>query len=99
MDDVREIRPATTRPRHQLTLRNRESLAVEGVANVDSFDEEQVVLQTTDGVLLIRGQGLHIKEFNVEKATLTMDGLVSSLEYAEEPLEKKSKSLLSRLFR
>ncbi|MBE3577883.1 MAG: sporulation protein YabP [Limnochordales bacterium] len=85
--------------RHQIVLRNRESLALEGVTNVESFDEEEVVLETVEGLLVIRGEGLHIKEFNVEKATLSMDGLVRSLEYASQQGQEKARGFLSRLFR
>ncbi|MGE5483341.1 MAG: sporulation protein YabP [Bacteroidota bacterium] len=85
--------------RHQIVLRNRESLAIEGVTNVESFDDEEIILETVEGLLVIRGEGLHIKEFNVEKATLTMDGLVRSMEYANQPGQEKARGFFSRLFR
>ncbi|HHV56100.1 MAG TPA: sporulation protein YabP [Firmicutes bacterium] len=94
--------PGTSAPgavRHQLALRNRESLSIEGVTNVESFDDEEVALETTEGILVVRGEGLHIREFNIEKATLSVNGLIRSLEYVTQGGEPKARGFLARLFR
>src|SRR5690606_18513079 len=75
--------PVPAAKRHQLTLKNRERLSVEGVTHVDSFDRQEVVLQTEGGVLHVKGEGLNVRELNVEAATLTVEGHIRSLEYAE----------------
>ena len=41
---------------HKLTLDSRNRLTMTGVTEVESFDEEMVVLHTTKGTLVIRGQ-------------------------------------------
>ena len=87
------------RQRHQLTLRNRERLSLDGVTNVESFDQEEIVLETDAGQLVVKGEGLHIREFNVEATTLELVGKVRSMEYAEPSAAQKGKGLLSRLFR
>lgn len=85
--------------RHQLTLKNRERLSVEGVTHVESFDSQEIVLKTEGGILQVKGEGLNVRELNVEAATLTVEGFVRSLEYAEDSAAEKSKGLLARLFR
>nr|MBO2471408.1 sporulation protein YabP [Bacillota bacterium] len=87
------------RRKHQLALRERESLAVEGVVNVESFDDTEVIVETEAGVLFVRGEQLHIKELNLETGTLQLTGHVHALEYAGEGLAKKSKGLLGKLFK
>lgn len=90
---------ATARRRHQLTLKARENLAVDGVVRVESFDDQEVVVETDQGMMLIRGENLHIKELNLEAGTLHVDGTVHVLEYAGDSIGKKSKGVLSRLFK
>ena len=41
---------------HKLTLQERKSLTMTGVAEVISFDESLVVLNTSLGVLTVQGQ-------------------------------------------
>ena len=42
---------------HSVILEGREKLTISGVTDVHSFDEEQVLLETVRGMLVVRGQG------------------------------------------
>lgn len=68
---------------HQLLLNDRRTLSVTGVSDVDSFDEQVVVVYTDLGELTVRGEGLHINRLNVETGELSLEGQVHSLTYAE----------------
>lgn len=87
------------RRKHHISLRNREHLGIEGVVNVESFDNAEVVVETDAGVLFVRGEELHIKELNLEAGTLQLTGHVDALEYAGDGLSKKSRGLLGKLFK
>lgn len=89
-------------PLYQLILRNREMLQVNGVAEVESFDEKQVVAASKLGPLVVRGEGLHITQLNLEEGQLTMEGVINSFEYVEDKQAKiraRSKGVMSRLFK
>ncbi|HNU95148.1 MAG TPA: YabP/YqfC family sporulation protein, partial [Bacillota bacterium] len=49
-DEIRRKRPGL---QHKLVLVDRESMTVEGVMNVESFDDEEIVLETNAGVLTV----------------------------------------------
>lgn len=87
----------TPKWRHQVTLIDREELSVEGVENLGSFDEKEVVMETGQGVLTVRGEGLNIKQLNLEKGNITVEGTVKSIAYEDETRQKKG--LLERLLR
>lgn len=101
--DERPLGPdgSASRKRHQLTLRHRESMSVEGVLNVESFDNQQVLLETDQGMMIVRGDDLHIKELNLEGGSLLVDGFVTSIEYTGDGPRKKAKAkgLLGKLFK
>ncbi len=80
---------------HMLTLDNRRQLKVSGVTEVESFDEQTVVLHTGCGVLLIRGQGLHMQTLSIDGGQVAVEGLIISLVYEEN---QRSGGLFSRLF-
>ncbi|HJA48694.1 MAG TPA: sporulation protein YabP [Candidatus Agathobaculum intestinipullorum] len=81
---------------HNIILEERGKLSVSGVVDVQSFDEEQVLLETVRGMLLVRGQGLHIERLQLEAGELLVQGEVSLLEY-DDSVQPRG-SLLGRLF-
>ena len=60
-----EYRRMETAP-HNVILENRERLSVSGVSEVISFDENQVVLVTSMGVMTVGGQQLHVEKLSLE---------------------------------
>ncbi|HBE79708.1 MAG TPA: sporulation protein YabP [Firmicutes bacterium] len=84
---------------HQLTLTNRGQLAVEGVINLGSYDQEQIILETSSGVLEVKGDNLHILQLNLDQGKVTVDGDVYSLVYTDEDAIKKGKGFFGRLIK
>ena len=69
---------------HKLTLSNRSALAMTGVTEVVSFDENAVVLKTSMGLLTIHGQNLQLKNLSLEGGQVAVEGTISAFIY-EEP--------------
>lgn len=69
---------------HKLQLNERKSLTMSGVAEVVSFDDSTVVLQTSLGTLVVQGQQLQLKTLSLEGGQVAVEGSVSALIY-EEP--------------
>ena len=84
---------------HGLTLNRREKINATGITDVISFDEENIVAQTTLGVLIIRGDKLHINSLNLEKGTLNVDGNILPLCMMTMKVCRKTLSLLNFLSR
>jgi len=84
---------------HKLVLVERESMSIDGVSNVESFDDEEVILETNAGILIVKGKELHIKQLNLDEGNLAVEGYIQAMEYVEEAGAKKAKGLLGRLLR
>lgn len=82
---------------HNLILKERKSLNISGVLDVDSFDDSTVVAYTELGELTVKGSNLHISKINLDSGDLELDGEVYSLEYAED--RPSDKGFFSKLFR
>lgn len=82
---------------HNLILEDRRTLTVSGVSDVDSFDEQTVVVFTDMGELTVRGTDLHINRLSVEVGELLMEGQISSLSYTDAP--QKGGGFFSKVFR
>ncbi len=85
---------------HKVVLYNRGSANITGVVDVISFDESQVVLDTDQGLLTVKGKDLHISRLTIEKGEVDVEGNVDSLVYSSnESLRKSGESIISRLFK
>lgn len=67
---------------HSLQIIGREQVTVQGVLAVESFDDEEIILETDMGVLTLRGEDLHIKQLDLESGRFAVDGFVSSCIYS-----------------
>ncbi|NLM37860.1 MAG: sporulation protein YabP [Firmicutes bacterium] len=84
---------------HQLTLVHREKLTIDGVTNVGSYDPTELLLETTAGVLLIKGENLHLTLLNLEQGKIGLTGEINALTYSNETLSQRSKGLLGKIFK
>ena len=82
---------------HRVTLENRGQLCVTGVEEVESFDESTIVMVTEKGMLVVRGNDLHIEQLSLDGGELRVEGSVEALTYEDEGRERGG--LLGRLFR
>ena len=82
---------------HLLTLSERRALTVSGVRDVRNFDDLTVEADTEQGLLTVKGSGLHISRLNTETGDLTLEGQVDSLTYSHT--ETHTGGFWGRLFR
>lgn len=85
---------------HKVSVNLRKSAIITGVNDVLSFDSEEVLLETEQGILMIRGGELHVNRLTLEKGEVDVDGRIDSLTYSDGGGYLKSgESLLGRLFK
>lgn len=84
---------------HKLSLIGRKSLSLTGVKEVVSFDAKEVILETVQGMLLLRGDEMNVTRLLVEKGEVDLEGRIDSLIYTERSRgSKRSESFAKRLF-
>lgn len=87
-EDKRVAKPKT----QNLILENRERLSISGVVDVESFNDECVIVETELGMLVVRGEDLHINKLNLDNSELNIEGEIISCEYSDRE-SSKSKGL------
>ena len=81
-------------------MSNRLTDTITGVADVISFDITEVLLETEQGMLMIKGADLHVNRLTLEKGEIDIEGRIDSLAYSEvTSFQKQSESLIGRLFK
>ena len=95
METLQEKR--TAKVPHNVILEDRKSLTVTGMSDVDSFDDQNIVVYTDMGELTVRGGNLHISKLNVETGELTMTGEIFALVYTDD--KRRQGGLFGKLFK
>ncbi|MCI6919445.1 MAG: sporulation protein YabP [Lachnospiraceae bacterium] len=85
---------------HKLILNNRRTGNLTGVSDVLSFDENEIILETDQGMLMMKGKELHVSRLMLDKGEVDIDGRIDSVTYSEQGSRtERTESLLGRLFK
>ena len=85
---------------HKVTMTNRRACSINGVNDVLSFDTHEILLETEQGMLMIRGNELHVNRLTLDKGEVDVDGKIDSFTYSDVAAGgQKNESFLAKLFR
>ena len=85
---------------HSITLNERKNLLITGVKKIESFDNEEFLMETNMGFIVLKGEELEIIKLDTYQGNVSIKGKVNSLTYMES-LSKKDKEdgVFNKLFR
>ena len=96
MENINSINHKT----HKITMTNRGMCLLTGVKDVLSFDLHEILLETEQGMLAMKGDNLHVSRLSLEQGEVDVDGRIDSLVYSDVPGHgQKGESFLAKLFR
>ena len=84
---------------HNVTIVERKSINITGIKKIDSFDDEEFLLETTMGFLIIKGNGLEIIKLDTYQGNVSIKGKINSINYLETTKKEKDENMLSKLFK
>lgn len=85
-------------PKHNLSLKCRRELLLDGILDVVGFDENSVSLKTALGAMIIDGSKLHITKMSLETGEVMVEGEIGGIFYAGDA-EKGTGGFFRKLFR
>lgn len=85
---------------HKLVVNNRTTSLVTGVKDVLSFDLNEILLETEQGMLMVKGTDLHVNRLSLEKGEVDLSGNIDSIAYSDiHSGAKQGENLFAKLFR
>ena len=81
---------------HNVIIEDRKKFTLTGVKDVLSFEQDNIVLETSLGKLSVKGSLLKIVSFENQGGDLSGEGNIYALIYSDE---EKSEGFFSRIFR
>ncbi len=83
---------------HSVSINERKNIIISGVKKIDSFDNEEFLLETNMGYIVIKGEGLEIVKLDTFQGNVSIKGKINSLSYMETS-NKKEEGIFSKLFK
>lgn len=85
---------------HGISISERKNIVITGVKKIDSFDNEEFMMETTLGYLIIKGEELEIIKLDTYQGNVSIKGRIDSLCYLDSNLKKdKESSFITKLFK
>lgn len=90
----------TVQRNHKLVVNNRKTSMVTGVLDVLSFDLNEILLETEQGMMMVKGTDLHVNRLSLEKGEVDLAGSIDSISYSDvHTAAKQGENLFAKLFR
>lgn len=97
MDKVTDIESSFN---HGISLSERKNIVVNGVKKIDSFDNQEFLMDTTLGYLCIKGEDLEIIKLDTYQGVVSIKGRIDDVSYTDIDVKKnKEESFLGKLFK
>ena len=85
---------------HSININERNGIYITGVLKIDSFDDEEFLLETNMGYLAIKGENLELIRLDTKDGIVSIKGLIISMSYIED-LKKSNRqsSFFEKVFK
>jgi len=84
---------------HNLNISERKQINMSGIKKIVSFDNEEFLMESSQGMLLLKGTGLEIIKLDTHDGNVAIKGHVNQLTYLDDKEKIKEDSFLTKLFK
>jgi len=84
---------------HEIKVVDRSVISLSGISKISSFDDQEFLMESNMGVIILKGEGLEIVKLDTHDGNVKIKGKLISFAYIENFKKSKEESLLSKLFK
>lgn len=85
---------------HNVTVSDRKNIVVTGVKKIESFDDEEFLMETSMGFIIIKGEALEIIKLDTYQGNVSIKGMINSFQYIDGSKKKdKEDGIFNKLFK
>ena len=84
---------------HEIKMVDRSVMSFSGIKKINSFDNEEFLMESNMGMILLKGEKLEIIKLDTHDGNVKIKGKINSFTYIESVKKNKEESLLSKLFK
>ena len=84
---------------HEVKITDRKMMSFSGISKISSFDDQEFLMESNMGTILLKGEGLEIVKLDTHDGNVKIKGNLISFAYIENIKKAKEESLFSKLFK
>lgn len=84
---------------HEIKVIDRGIMSFSGIKKIRSFDNEEFLMDSNMGTILLKGSSLEIIRLDTHDGNVRIKGKLNSIAYIENDKKSKEESLLAKLFK
>ncbi len=84
---------------HELKLSDRSRIVLTGIKKIVNFDSQEFLMETTLGILELKGTGLELIRLDTQDGNVKIKGKINSMQYLDNKEKQKEESFLAKLFK
>ena len=84
---------------HELKMVDRSQILFTGIKKIDSFDNEEFLIESTMGIILLKGENLEIIKLDTHDGNVKIKGKINSIAYLDDKPKNKEEGILAKLFK
>lgn len=81
-----------------ILIEDRSRVTITGVEQVESFNDNSIVLKTVKGGMIIKGEGLNVGKLNLEDGNVKIDGIINGITYSDKDYSQKG-NIIGKIFK
>ena len=83
----------------EIKIIDRSSIALTGITKIDSFDDEEFLMETNMGNLQLLGESLELLRLDTNDGNVKIKGKINALTFIESKSKPKESKFLTKLFK
>jgi sporulation protein YabP len=85
---------------HNININDRKNISITGIKKIESFDNEEFLLESVMGYIIVKGEGLEIIKLDTMQGNVSIKGKINQLAYIENTKKKeKGEGIITKLFK
>lgn len=84
---------------HQLQINERKQIMLTGIKKIVSFDNEEFLMESNMGMILLKGSELEIVKLDTHDGNVSIKGQIDSFSYMDDNKKSKDNSFIAKLFK
>ena len=84
---------------HEVKMIDRSQAYLSGIKKINSFDDEEFLMESTMGNILLKGEKLEIVKLDTHDGNVRIKGIINSIAYIENKEKNKEEGFIAKLFK
>ena len=84
---------------HELRISDRREIFLTGIKKITSFDNEEFLMESNMGVILLKGNSLEILKLDTHDGNVKIKGKINSFTYLDNDLKQNNECFFAKLFK